>query len=152
MQSDTGQRLPEMQCMGCRLNRYLDTEADHLKLKKNEIMSIWLRKADGTRNEDDLTQAIINFKKNKIRRLGKELDRLREDHIERDGYDCEIAERQKPVPPHVLRAKRGNFLSSPKIGEWQNELNFREECKRDPMAAQWGWGRLDRAVAHGRYQ
>lgn len=146
-----------VRCLGCKLASFLEDEPDHFKLAKRTIMKRWLS-MDGVgedaaaRNLDNLPLAISDFTSRSIRRLGRILDGKRKKHIQVMGYDKETEEKQIPIDPKILRARRGNFLGAPKVGDWTALEASLKAAEKDPSLAQWQRYRGDRYDHHHRWQ
>ena len=150
--------LPEngQPCLGCMLTSYLNAEADHYKRQKMEIINQWINggtNADGIliTNTDDLGKLLSDFDDKGILSKATKLDQRRASFIERRGYDKETQEVQKPVTAQVNRSRRGDFLSAPMIGEWQQEKWRRHSSASNSMMAAYNSGRATNWMVHHRH-
>lgn len=125
-----------LSCLGCMLSEYLDSEVDHFKNLKHDIMDKWI--TDGVdsagwivKNTNDVGRLLDNFFSRDVLGMAQTLDGIRANFQEKHGFDPETAERQKPVTDQVIRSKRGAFLSAPMIGDWEAEKTRRERAGKD---------------------
>ena len=66
-----------MTCLGCLLTNHLNSEPDHYKREKRDIIKDWLYNEPGGWNHDDLAKAIEDFAVLNVEQQARSLDKLR---------------------------------------------------------------------------
>ena len=94
-----------VQCLGCKLIAHLDSEPDHKKRQKMDMVKTWLRNRDGTINHDDLDKALNDHSKAKGMKSAAIYDNQRK------------ALRELALAPEQQRQIKGYHWRSPSIYE-----------------------------------
>jgi hypothetical protein len=138
---------PQLKCLGCLLTLALNTERDHYKRFKRNIISKWLRLEDDPEtdepvwNTNNMSLALSDFETRNVVSWARDLDRRRVMamlHPKRpeDALDRENDEVQRPFT-RVELGRLGMKNRSPTVQS------------KDEVIDQWNWVDTSRLWAHG---
>lgn len=133
-----------MKCLGCTLVDELENEADHFKAQKRLLLHKWVY--DGMdANNFNLPKLLADFEDKSISYEGAKLNYIRIKTAQKNGYDREFEERQRPLQRRE-KGRHGIKYISP---TYEDKTLFLQREKMTPEMREWSSINMDRLYGHG---
>lgn len=133
-----------MKCLGCMLVDELDAEADHFKAQKRLILRKWVY--DGVDvNNFNLPKLLEDFDEKHIRFEAEKLNYIRMKTTQKNGFDKETEDRQRPLNRREL-GRHGIKYISP---TYADKIHFQKRQNMTPEQLQWASINMGGLYGHG---